>query len=170
MSTRYIGRSFGRMIEFLDRYCGGWRAHECTFENDGSITFKKEPFISKVEWDDFDAPTFHFEGKGKDCFERNQTDQHQEMLDLEHDCISFSAPDTEQLRQVASEPIVIVGEGRPPKVPDNLEVLQNLGLVTTERVIDRNRSKEGWFVNSTLSITPEGRGFLSRKDSNALQT
>lgn len=76
----YKGKSVGRIIQFIYRYCGCHIAERIQIGNK-EITYFGEPFAT-FEWDEKEIPHFTFSEKFKH-FQKIQDDKKNEAINLE---------------------------------------------------------------------------------------
>lgn len=74
--SQYKGRSFGRLLNYIDKYCGLYLAERVCYgstNDEWPITFNGKPF-AKVTYDENEVPNFVF------ALEYEQYEKRQELL------------------------------------------------------------------------------------------
>lgn len=74
----YQGQCIGRLIFFLEEYCGISCAHEFTFHPDQTVYYG-EQMVARYAWND-DFPAFDFYGPHAADYERNQEERYEEVV------------------------------------------------------------------------------------------
>lgn len=159
----YTGRSVGRLIEWLRRLMPN-KADYVTFGyEDGSVRYHDEIVVQKIEWDEYDTPTFDFVHEGYNEIQARRRD---EILLSERTILHHRLEDAEleALAGLGKEPYRANGT-RPADMPDPLRALLKKGLVTEEQT-GKGWDEEGNFIcNITIEITPQAKGFLQYLNS-----
>lgn len=156
----YHGRSIGRMLEWLRNLVPC--ADELIFHGDGTIRLYDKVVVRKVDWDEYDTPTFDFaEGYGGGA----DSDHLEELRRRELRGLMYttSAEATESLRDLRRKPFC-EGSIRRDRRPAWHQKLTEQGLVSQTMKL-RDWDDDGApLYDVSIEVSPQGYGFLNYLD------
>lgn len=154
----YHGRSIGRQLQWLRRICPGRADHLRFGFGDGTIRYgEKEVVIEKVEWDEFDTPTFEFVDP---VLNESQARIRNDFLLTEHHITHHRIDDAEIGALEELEKANFHLQGLRTKRPTELCRLSELGLAHQDEKLTGWDDDGKALYHIKFSITPQGRGFL----------